>query len=82
MGCLAFCVCSAHQTPTLGCVHALALFETMGCLSSALGAQTDRQEDCKGHVANQNGHQNLRFKRDFLYNQEQQSLVPLFIDAS
>lgn len=38
-------VCSTHQTSTLGCVQTLALFETLGCLGTALGGQTDRQTD-------------------------------------
>lgn len=78
MECLASCVCSTHQTSTLGCVQALALGDTMGGLGSGLGGQTDRQEDCKGRLADQNGHQNFCCKWDFLSKQEQQSLVPLF----
>lgn len=75
------CVCSIHHTSTLGCVQSLALVETMGGLGSALGGGRETG-GLQRHLADQNGHQNFRCKWDFLSKQEQQSLVPLFIDAS
>lgn len=78
-----------HQTWTsfLGdkgtpiCVHTLTLFDLMSCLGFAWD-EGQRGSPCKGHSAILKWAPVLLLQMGFLSNQEEQSLVPLFTNAS